>query len=85
MSRYWYAHTFGDDTNPNNWTKTNANPYDLCNNGSVSCVIRARPNGLNPTRPVITPNLEQYIIYAKATQIPFPGPPSTPYAWPKSS
>jgi hypothetical protein len=71
MARYWYAYNGNNsDQVPGSYTKAILSPEDFCEGGSLTCTISAPDGGNSPT--VISQNIKNYLIIAKATRTYYP-------------
>jgi hypothetical protein len=82
MSRYWYAFQSGNDQVATNYIRVNTSP-SFCPGGPLSCAVYARP-AANPIRPVLSANLQDYLVIAKGLQASYPTIPEQSYVYVKS-
>lgn len=82
MSRYWYAFQSGNDQVATNYIRVSTTPT-FCPGGPLSCAVYAQP-AANPIRPVLSDNLQNYLIIAKGLQASYPVAPAQAYVYVKS-
>lgn len=80
--RKWYFYKgTGSETDPNNYICVpGLDPQSVCFGGPRVCAVLGCINPINPSIPIpFSPNIQSYIVIAKAIQTCFPLPPDTPY------